>query len=157
MEFKVGDKVKITRRDGEGKSGVIIKVSNDDPKFKYCVAVNGKEYWKEEKSLDLIESSNQGWIKPLEAAAPVTTATPKKRGRPKGVTTTTKQKSVAKPKKAKQEPVQLAKEEDIFDRYHGFMKTLSLNDFLEIHRLINQDYAEMCELVQNQLGLRGVK
>lgn len=150
MEFKVGDKVKITRRDGEGKSGVIIKVSNDDPKFKYCVAVNGKEYWKEEKSLDLIESSNQGWIKPLEVAAPVTTATPKKRGRPKGVTTTTKQKSVAKPK-------ELAKEEDIFDRYHGFMKTLSLNDFLEIHRLINQDYAEMCELVQDQFGLRGVK
>lgn len=150
MEFKVGDKVIITRRDGEGKIGVIIKVSNDDPKFKYCVTASGKEYWKEEKSLDLIESSNQGWIKPLEAAAPVTTATPKKRGRPKGVTTTTKQKSVAKPK-------ELVKEEDIFDRYHGFMKTLSLNDFLEIYRLINQDYAEMCELVQNQLGLRGVK
>lgn len=150
MEFKVGDKVKITRRDGEGKSGVIIKVSEDDPKFKYCVAVNGKEYWKEEKSLDLIESSNQGWIKPLEAATPVPETTPKKRGRPKGVTTTTKQKSVAKPK-------ELAKEEDIFDRYHSFMKTLSLNDFLEIHRLINQDYAEMCELVQNQLGLRGIK
>lgn len=147
MEFKVGDKVKITRRDGEGKNGVIIKVSDDDPKFKYCVNANGKEYWKEEKSLELIDETNREWIKPLEAARPGPVVTPKKRGRPKGVTTTTKKKSVVKSKK----------EKDIFERYHGFMKTLSLNDFLEIHRLINQDYAEMCELVQDQLGLRGVE
>ena len=52
LDMKVNDNVFIIKRDGKGKIGKIIKVSEIDPKFKFLILTeDGNEYWKEENSI----------------------------------------------------------------------------------------------------------
>lgn len=54
LNMKVNDNVFIIKRDGKGKIGKIIKVSEMDPKFKFLILTeDGNEYWKEENSISL--------------------------------------------------------------------------------------------------------
>lgn len=52
----IGNCVFITKRDGKGKIGKIIHISDIDPQFKYLVAdQDGNEYWKEEQSIAFVD------------------------------------------------------------------------------------------------------
>lgn len=134
MELKVGKEVKITRRDGLGETGTIIKISDTDPQFKYLVKTNdGKEYWKEEKS-----------IFPLNL---VVTEAPKKRGRPSTKT---------KADKLKKDPVKDVKQVDksLLDKYHELCNTLTFEEFIQLRKIVNEDYQDIMKLINETYGLR---
>lgn len=132
MLFKVGDKVRITRRDGEGCTGTVTKVSEIDNVFPYTVeGEDGAVYVKEEKSLEAYTGD------------PVVK---KKRGRKPGT-------KVVK-KEQKTEEVKADVNKTFADKYREFMSTLTLDEFFQLHEMVVKDYHDANELLYGCLGLK---
>lgn len=132
MEFKVNDKVVITQRDGKGSNGVITKISDQDPMFKYEVTTqDGKVYWKSVNGL-------------LPFVGTVPKTTPKKRGRKPG--------SVNKPKLSNEVKSVKSNDDPFIDKYRKFIETLTFEDFLKLHARVNKDYLEIGNMIHNTFG-----
>lgn len=132
MEFKINDKVVITQRDGKDSNGVITKVSDQDPIFKYEVTTqDGKVYWKSANGL-------------LPFVGTVAEVAPKKRGRKPG--------SVNKPKLNHEEKSVKSNDDPFIDKYCKFIETLTFEDFLKLHACVNKDYREIGNMIHDAFG-----
>lgn len=45
-------------------------------------------------------------------------------------------------------------EEDFADRYKEFVSSLTLEEFIDLYRVVNQDYKDLSEMVGSQFGIR---
>lgn len=135
MGYKIGDKILIISGEEKGAHGTVTKISDIDAEFKYEVtAHDGKILWKREDAIQLMR----------DVEVPV-----KKRGRPA---------------KKKGESKSIIKEEtdvvrrtngcELVDRYHEFVSTLTLAEFIEIRKVINNDYNDLSEMISKQFGIR---
>lgn len=135
MGYKIGDEVLVISGEEKGAHGTVTKISDIDAEFKYEVtAIDGKVLWKREKSIQLIKSKEE----PL-----------KKRGRP------AKKKNEPKPVvKENKDVVKEMHECTLLDRYLEFVSTLTLAEFIELRKIINNDYDDLSEMVSKQFGIR---
>lgn len=149
MEYKIGDTVEITAKDGMSSICTVTEIDDDGPVTKYKVTtLNGKvSYWKNTDQLRLSPHS----IKSVPVA--------KKRGRPKGTGAPTKKNAAQKVQV--QDKTTIAEESlepvsnPVFEeRYYEFISSLSLEEFFELHKLINLDYEELLSLAKNLFELK---
>lgn len=135
MEYKVGDKILVISGEEKGAHGTVTKVSDIDAEFKYEVTtIDGKVLWKRERSIQSIKNKEE----PL-----------KKRGRPA--------KKKSEPKPVVKENTGVVKEMHectLLDRYLEFVSTLTLAEFIELRKIINNDYDDLSEMVSKQFGIR---